>query len=109
MSVQREAAGHTLHINHPLTGTSFHLEAVAAKEDDPDMFPIVSPHLAAFPSTYIAVCGADPLCDDGRIMNEALCEAGYVKRAPARPVLGQCNGIGNLANNVLSYKVFAHG
>lgn len=51
-------------------------EAVGARPEDSDLFVIHSKHLDSFPATYIAVCGVDPLRDDGIIMYNALKEAG---------------------------------
>lgn len=51
-------------------------ESVEAKEDDPGVFVLLSRHLGLFPPTYIAVCEADPLRDDGIIMGRSLQEAG---------------------------------
>ena len=52
--------------------------AVDADPHDSSIFTALSPHHAQFPPTYICTCGADPLRDDGTVMNIALSKAGYV-------------------------------
>ncbi|KAH8695376.1 lipase/esterase-like protein [Talaromyces proteolyticus] len=51
-------------------------EAAETNPNDPDIFLIHSEHLDNFPPTYIAVCEADPLRDDGIILREVLKRAG---------------------------------
>lgn len=50
--------------------------AIDAKPNDSTLFPGLSPHLANFPATYIVTCGADPLRDDGLVLQKQLEEAG---------------------------------
>ncbi|KAF5684306.1 sterigmatocystin biosynthesis lipase esterase STCI [Fusarium circinatum] len=40
--------------------------------DDEWLFPLLSPHLAKFPRTYLVACGADPLRDDNVAMEHEL-------------------------------------
>jgi versiconal hemiacetal acetate esterase len=54
------------------------LEAVDADPNDARIFTVLSPHHRNFPPTYICTCEADPLRDDGTVMEKALRKAGYV-------------------------------
>lgn len=47
-------------------------DAIGAKPDDASVYVLHSKRLAEFPPTYVAVCGADPLRDDGLMMAKAL-------------------------------------
>ena len=53
-----------------------------AKPDDKSMWPLLTPETHKdYPATYIVTCGADPLRDDGVVMEAALKKAGVpVKR-----------------------------
>ncbi|TKA74716.1 hypothetical protein B0A49_02415 [Cryomyces minteri] len=51
-------------------------EAVGSDPKSPDQFVALVKNLEHFPPTYIAVCGADPLRDDGVVMEHALKKAG---------------------------------
>lgn len=53
------------------------LDAVNADGTDPNQFPALSKELVHFPPTYLVTCGADPLHDDGVIINDLLDKAGY--------------------------------
>ncbi|KAF5618971.1 lipase esterase [Fusarium tjaetaba] len=45
--------------------------------DDKSYFPILDDRcLKAFPNTYVATCGKDPLRDDGRVLYDSLSSAG---------------------------------
>ncbi|RJE27049.1 alpha/beta hydrolase fold protein [Aspergillus sclerotialis] len=61
--------------------------AVNANPQDSDIFTALSPHHAQFPPTYICTCGADPLRDDGRVMNTALSNAGVQTKLQEYPEL----------------------
>lgn len=50
--------------------------AVDADPKDSNVFTGISPYHKHFPPTYIVTCGADPLRDDGNIMEHALRNAG---------------------------------
>lgn len=54
-------------------------EAIQASPSDPDVYVLnAEADLRQFPPTYLAVCGLDPLRDDGLIIHDALKTAGYV-------------------------------
>lgn len=54
-------------------------EAIQAQPSDPDVYILnAEADLLQFPPTYLAVCGIDPLRDDGLIIHDALKTAGYV-------------------------------
>lgn len=55
-------------------------EAVEAKPDDESTFVTLSGRLAQFPPTYVAVCGKDPLRDDGVVLERMLRDQGVRTR-----------------------------
>lgn len=62
-------------------------DAIGANPADPSVYVLCSKRLSQFPPTYIAVCGADPLRDDGLVMGTELNRLGYVP---------ECNGVGSI-------------
>jgi versiconal hemiacetal acetate esterase len=53
--------------------------AIQAPPSDPDVYVLnAEADLRQFPPTYLAVCGIDPLRDDGLIIHDALKTAGYI-------------------------------
>ncbi|KJK82478.1 hypothetical protein H634G_02084 [Metarhizium anisopliae BRIP 53293] len=51
-------------------------DAFGADPADSSVYVLHSERLTNFPATYIAVCGADPIRDDGLIMEKVLRESG---------------------------------
>ncbi|KAB8261558.1 Alpha/Beta hydrolase protein [Aspergillus pseudonomiae] len=62
-------------------------QAVAADPNDSNIFTALSPHLPNFPPTYICTCGADPLRDDGTIMEKSLRKSGVPTKLSTYPNL----------------------
>ncbi|KFG85707.1 arylacetamide deacetylase [Metarhizium anisopliae] len=52
------------------------IDAFGADPADSSVYVLHSERLTKFPATYIAVCGADPIRDDGLIMEKVLRESG---------------------------------
>ncbi|KAE8375823.1 Alpha/Beta hydrolase protein [Aspergillus bertholletiae] len=69
------------------TMESFYLEAVGADPSDSSIFTGLSSHHQNFPPTYICTCGADPLRDDGTVMEKALRKAGVPTKLSTYPDL----------------------
>ncbi|KAE8168031.1 Alpha/Beta hydrolase protein [Aspergillus tamarii] len=62
-------------------------QAVGADPNDSNIFTALSPHLPKFPPTYICTCGADPLRDDGTVMEKALRKFGVPTKLSTYPNL----------------------
>jgi len=60
-------------------------DAIDTDGKDPYQFPALSKNLSHFPPTYIVTCGADPLRDDGMIMEELLKKAGVKTKSDTYP------------------------
>ncbi|KEF54578.1 uncharacterized protein A1O9_09020 [Exophiala aquamarina CBS 119918] len=56
-----------------------------AAANDPWIFPVLSRHLADFPSTYLASCGADPLRDDNVVLESLLKKEGVTVSSDMYP------------------------
>jgi versiconal hemiacetal acetate esterase len=68
---------HNYILNHLI---NVNIEAVQASPTDPDVYVLTAEaeELRQFPPTYLAVCGIDPLRDDGLILKDVLESVGYV-------------------------------
>ncbi|CAG8891793.1 unnamed protein product [Penicillium egyptiacum] len=64
-----------------------HSMAVEADPNDSRIFTALSPHHRDFPPTYICTCGADPLRDDGTVMEKALRKSGVPTKLTTYPNL----------------------
>jgi versiconal hemiacetal acetate esterase len=62
--------------SRPILKLTSPLEAVDADPTDARIFTALSPYHCNFPPTYICTCEADPLRDDGTVMEKALRAAG---------------------------------
>ncbi|KAH8695420.1 carboxylesterase [Talaromyces proteolyticus] len=84
-SSYRENAENVPIIDKPTMESFF--DAVNADPKDSSIFTALSPHHAKFPPTYICTCGADPLRDDGTVMEKALRKAGVPTKLTEYPNL----------------------